>query len=154
MPKVFDTDDYGLVDRALAREVALVFLRHPMVKRVELFGSVARQGMGEDLDLILVADDEHASDFIAEVQRQQMKILPCSGYHTTSSCRLDALRRIFGPAFAEYLGTAERLTSGTLDIFVFPAGWRSELARLQEDFEHDDPFFMQNVAGDAIIIAP
>ena len=151
-----------LVNRAQAEQVAQIFMRHPHIHGVELFGRVARDGQGHDLDLILVTDVGRGFDFLREVDTKTRRFF----FLETESLRLQridtynnplfrmrAAQNILGDNFEELLVEAEEFIEAVLDIFVFPPTWRDGLDQLQKDLPHRDPNFMKNIAHDAVKIA-
>ena len=160
-----------LVNRAQAEQVAQIFMRHRHIHGVELFGSVARDGQGHDLDLILVTDEVRGLDFLIEVAAK-LRRRP-SDTESLTLHRIDIYNNpwermwiaqdVLGHNFNELLIEAEELIRHigaggliwhvVLDIFVFPSTWRERLNQLQKDIPHSDPNFMQNIARDAVRIA-
>ena len=141
-----------LVNRAQAEQVAQIFMRHPHIHGVELFGSVARNGQGHDLDLILVTDVVRGFDFIREVATRLHEIATYN--HPWE--RMGAARDVLGDNFNNLRIEAEDLIGYeymALDILVFPHDWCERLYQLQKDIPHSDPNFMKNIARDAVKIA-
>ena len=153
MPKVSNFNGYRVVDRRVASRVAHIFLRHPLVKRVELFGSVAREGTGSDLDLTLIMETELYLEYFSLCLNELSQCF--EDIYSAARVRLKVAAEIFGDSFALVLATAERLAPPQcLDIFVFPPDWRNQLDFLQNSFVHKDPNFMYNIAKDSIVLAP
>ena len=152
------------ITREMAGEAAAILKQHPRVHGVELFGSIAREGSGNDLDLIVITDDGRGRDFIASLERY-LKALPddetarIMGYDMKNGVYADwRLRRIaawetLGRDFGAILREAETQIRGKIiDLFVFPRNWRDYLRALQEALPHEDPNFMRNIAADAVAI--
>lgn len=151
-------EEYGLIDTAQAKEVARIFLRHPHVHQVEVFGSVARDGSGNDLDLILITDEDRALAFM-EIAESEIKLwaqsLAQESVYNNPHLRQEVAVRVLGDGFAEFLTAAGRIVDvAHLDIFVFAPDWRDYLETLQEALPHHDPDFMWHIARDARVLAP
>lgn len=143
-----------------AHAVAHHFAKLPGVAYVELYGSIAREGVGNDIDMVIVVNDENTyRDFVAEVMSRVHRAETNKGY-SQAQYRAEAVERIFG----EHLGIVRTLMHDTrdqtaknvylyLDMFIAPRDWRERLDELQEHLPHDDPYFMHNIARDAWIIA-
>lgn len=147
------------IDLASAVKVAEIFRRYPQVQAVEVFGSVARDGIGNDLDLILVADEKIAQDFIGRVEYEIQlfsKNIRLSIYFDNAFTRSEVAETVldadqFGNGiFQEALAEAGEIG---VDIFIFPPDWRDRLTELQGRMGHDDPNFMEKISKDARQIA-
>ena len=150
------------VNRQMADEVARIFKGHPWVYDVLLFGSVARGGVGEDLDLILISDDRRARDFIEllkgwlglypEVEFPAMTLLYGTVY-AESELRISAAAETLGENFHSLLQEARTKANwAKIDLFVFPRGWRDRLQVLQSALPHEDPDFMEKISREAVRI--
>ena len=155
-------DRVSFASKDQAVRVAQIFMHHPYIHGVELFGSVARDGLGHDLDLILITDKGRGSDFIClasdrfgrrdSLETEDLTLQRMECYNTPDE-RAKIAKRVLGGNFGELLAEAKRYTAAKLDIFVFPPDWRDHLRVLQEDLPHRDPNFMENIARDAVRIA-
>lgn len=138
-----------LVTEATAVEVADYFLV-PGVRSVELYGSVSRNGVGNDLDLIIVVHDEGMyQKFIAETKL----FVEVEGSSRGAFCRLMAARRTL-PRFDSSCHIIElnEIHSGIteiLDVYLMPTNWRDRIDEIQGHLPHSDPHFVQNIANDA-----
>lgn len=129
------------------------------VSAIELYGSISREGTGNDIDLIIIVDDEVLyQKFVACVKQQiESDNLPdISGV----ALRRNAVEEIFGvPQFTNLIYQIHMPSPGHrhahlfLDMFVMPVDWRDRLNELQGNLPHDDPQFMRNIANDAYPIA-
>ena len=152
------SEEFGLVDTAQAKEVARIFLRHPDIHRVEVFGSVARDGSGNDLDIILITDEDLALDFLeiaeAKIKRWAQTTAQESVYNNPH-LRQEVAVQVLGDDFVDVLAATGRIVDiAHLDVFVFSTDWRDYLETLQEALPHHDPQFMRHVAHDARVLAP
>ncbi|HXV27142.1 MAG TPA: nucleotidyltransferase domain-containing protein [Candidatus Paceibacterota bacterium] len=139
-------------DRARAHRVATAFLRHPRIAEVLLFGSVARDGEGRDLDLILVTEESLAYEFMLLLDTAVLHHIPHGpdGYRRTS-LREDIAEEVLSANFYDVLREAKSAAGAAkLDLFLFPPDWRNQLKALQDAIPHKDPDFMANVARDAV----
>lgn len=152
------------VTRTMAEEAAAILKCHPWVLGVELFGSVAREGSGNDLDLIIIADDDRGSDFISlmghyllmrpsDATADSMQYDMKNGVYADWRLRQMVTREVLGRDFGSLLTKAQaKISWATTDLFVFPRNWRDYLGALQSALPHGDPDFMQNIAKDAVAI--
>ena len=148
----------GLATRELADRVADILRGHPRIQKLFLFGSVARDGFGEDLDLIIIASDETASRF-REIIDIRCGDLPKSvrglgaDLYIMKRLRFDAADLALQwdiPDVIEMYEAATEADPVRLDVFVFPPDWKDRLEELQTAVPHKDPKFMENIARDAI----
>ncbi|MEK7083434.1 MAG: hypothetical protein AAB972_04630 [Patescibacteria group bacterium] len=134
-----------------AVQAAKIFCEHPEIKAVLAFGSVARDGEGEDLDIILVCDEAVSYEFlfyVASVLDEEQ-----DDFYTRAS---DIRRSIAVMSLSEE-GELDEISYRVepfvsiydMDIFIFPPDWRERLDELQGAMPHSDPNFMYNIARDA-----
>jgi predicted nucleotidyltransferase len=158
-----------LATRKMAEAVGRTLASHPLVHEVLLFGSVARTGIGNDLDLLLITDAEHASLFVEKVEEGlslmkqihgSSRVQPAEQVYVLKLLRLLAACDTFDSLeehddlFSQKLQSAKFEAPDVLfDIFVYQDDWRDRLAELQELLPHGDAQFMNNIARDAIKIA-
>ncbi len=157
-------------NRETAVAVAEIFRRDSLISEVLLFGSVARNGFGRDIDLILIADKGCGWDFMAhaeqlfqdfgEREKEDASALQSptyrrkQGMYQNKRLRLMAAEAALPNEFLPlYLEAKARAYPVELDIFVFPLEWREYLDVLQKALPHEDPNFMKNIAKDAVKIA-
>lgn len=115
------------------------------VKNVEIFGSMAREGLGHDVDVILTVNDAVWENFKNEVNKA-LKIAPRRG----AAIRYHVARELLGEGpYSDLLYDLEYRMGVPIDVFVFPENWRERLDELQSAFPHEDPQFMRNIAKDA-----
>lgn len=163
MEELFPDDHEGeLVTKDTASEVAKCFRHHALVRDIEMFGSVARDGEGRDLDLILIVDESVFQNFTSDIntalRRPPYGKFGVYGTYGSAAMRLNAAESAL-PYLHMFLSAAEDILSAEcwnsgrqgrlLDIFLFPADWRTRLEELQGAIPHDDPYFMRNIARDA-----
>lgn len=134
-------------DLKTAENVARILRRHPYVHDVLVFGSIARDGKGRDIDLAIVTEDALADDF---VEMTENALLYREGVYGAAALRLRTASWALGPKFRGTLREVYREVGHCdLDVFVFPHDWRDRLDELQNAFPHEDPNFMANIARDA-----
>lgn len=151
----------SLATRELAEQVAEILYGEPKIKEVYLFGSVAREGSGHDLDLILIADEETAETFQMALLSFMSPMLFVAAFQSTygkgifSRARLNIADLVLwdGGGFPTAIVEAvSRALPAQLDLFIFPPNWRERLPQLQNAFPNKDPRFMENIARDAVLI--
>jgi len=144
------------VTRKMADEAAAILKGHRWIFGVELFGSVARDGSGKDLDLIIISDDSRGMDFIEMMQYHLMTgnvTLMGYGIYADGHLRETVAMRVLREDFDDRLAKARSQISGAnIDLFIFPHNWRNHLRSLQNALPHSDPEFMENIARDAVSI--
>lgn len=105
------------VTKEKAHRVAQIFLEHPSISAVELFGSTMRKGCGRDLDIILVSDVGRVIQW--NILENHISRASC---HSSGFARLSATRVIFGKQFVK---RAEKIIRpASLDIYVCTSEWR------------------------------
>lgn len=139
-----------------AEAVATRLLSLRGVVRIEVCGSIARVGKGNDIDLVVVVNDESVyRNFVMETMHT---IWHADAYHCGPSYRKEAVKNTFGSD-----NYYTKVTCGIfplirldaeecLDLFVMPQDWKERLDELQNDLPHDDPLFMRNIAKDAQVL--
>jgi len=138
--------------QTIARGLLARFPR--LVLEVWVFGSVARDGIGNDLDMIIVAPSDKAEEWSNEVECKLRMVRPGSvaPAYSYSGARHIAASGALGLGFTQALGNAIDITNVAVDLFVFPPNWREDLEGMQAWLPHEDPNFMQNIAEDAVQI--
>lgn len=151
-----------MVGRDRADRVAEVLLQNHDVHEVLLFGSLARNGRGRDIDLIVITDEWRSDQFMRTALTEMQEIeehaarLPIiadrirnGAYGHKQARQAAAIEAIEG--FEWELDVARSIAyPASIDIFVFPTDWRNRLEVLQLILPHHDPHFMQNIARDAM----
>lgn len=148
---------------------ASILTAHSAVLSVELFGSVARTGVGNDLDLILVTDPRISTEFEEIFTKDSPTIqLICGASHSKgirryivnmllmthrkpgdSTSWTPVSEAEFGSSLdIEYHAsdTEDECPKGGIDLYMFPPTWRDELARIQTTLRFRDPNFMGSLA--------
>jgi len=126
------------------------------VKDVLVVGSVAREGYGNDLDVVVVVDDTVYNEFLAT-----MACHGSFGFDEKSDYddyyvgyrleRVHAAIEAITSTPTEYgwlLAAMERF-GAELDIHPMPHGWMNKVDTVQTHLPHKDPNFVRNIAGDA-----
>lgn len=146
-----------MLERAI--DVAAFLLRDARIAEVYLFGSLARDGDGRDIDLIIVPKDPGlAQKFLELLNLQIGEMAPDDHYFGGPEVRFGIFYRLFGGAsgfgstlytilggirhpLPDLVDAAFPLmqASKLLDIFVLPPDWRTR-----------DPYFLDHVKRDAV----
>lgn len=121
-----------------AAEQPLRRLEQSLGATVLVYGSVARHGCGNDLDIIILGTEEMWQEFKSGVL-QKMSPSWCGAL-----TRHDVVQEMFEEAF----GALEDAGIMMVDVYIFPSDWTKRLDELQAAFPHEDPLFMQNIAAD------
>ena len=153
-----------LVNLDDAQKISGILQRHLLVKGIELFGSVARTGTGNDLDLILLADDHNVADFITQTKMRIRAWVELTEIEAELFIPYDpdqlsprelAAVDVFGKDFRILLEDARRLVprephKSTIDLFVLPLNWREMIDELEKIYPQGRRKFWMNVAREAI----
>jgi len=141
-----------------AEKVAKTMASNPNVRGVEIFGSVARDGVGNDLDIILLIDTNRFSSLYYDIAEFPYYgagwdfFRPGIGAESTKLMRIELIQETL--EMEDEMFRAEQLVGfGNMDIFVMDPKWRERLDYHQEMMEHRDPNFMCNIARDAVRLA-
>ncbi len=144
----------------MAEEAAGCLRCNSNIREVLLFGSIARDGQGNDLDIIIVAEPSCAENFIAAIDLTRLKLSSRldQTYETylLKKVRLQAAMLVLSNLDEFMLAlhdATELIGRQSIDIFVFPPDWRQRLTELQHRLPNRDPRFMKNIARDAVRIA-
>lgn len=136
------------VTYAKATEVISALLNATRVLSIEVVGSVARQGHGNDLDLVLVVDPIAYATFIRDMN------IGTDGYDDYyfdfKEARCEAAMRIIGlhPLAKAWFASVTRGLS--YDLHLMPRNWQAHITEIQAHLPHEDANFVRNIAQDAI----
>jgi len=135
-----------------AKKVAKIFLRHPKINKVFVFGSISRGECGNDIDIILTTKRDTFEKYFLLIKKNSEKFI--KHYQSKSVRFLSAVDVLYdGVSFTFSL---IKKSCGTeldyIDVFIFPDNWKEELKYLQKKFSHSDKNFMENIARDSIEI--
>lgn len=124
-----------------AEEAARFLLSCPAVIDVYLFGSLAREGDGKDIDLIAITSESEVEQFADFVWEEYVNVYSLAAERF---CAAGAILRWDDRGIFRVLGH-----DALLDIFIFPVDWLARLDELQGGLPHQDVDFMKNIAFDA-----
>ncbi len=146
-----------VVTRQDALEVASVFMNTPSVIGVELIGSIARKGQGNDLDLVLTVNAFRYASFVQAMTSgdpyQEGSEDENDEYFTGfKALRFNAAQRALtmSPALKGWLTCASRRFS--IDLLLMPQGWKNHIDEVQSHLPHRDPAFVSHIAVDAVTL--
>lgn len=135
------------VGRRDAQLVGMVFANLPQVEAVEVFGSVARNSRGNDLDMALTVDAVTYASYALALRALSEDEDYYFGLRSERLAVACQVLKLSGP-IGDWLGLA---TAGiSLDLHLFPQGWKQYADVVQTHFSHDDPAFVSNIAKDAV----
>ena len=147
-----------VVTQSDALEVASVFMNTPNILGVDLVGSIAREGKGNDLDMVLIVDAFRYASFVRNMTEWD-------GYEASEDDNQDdeyytgfkAFRRqavleivALTPVLNAWLECATRTFS--VDLFLMPQGWKKRIDEVQAHLPHRDPEFVRHIATDAVTL--
>lgn len=139
------------IEDAHIAAVHLLFL--PDVHAIDLYGSIARDTPGNDVDLVIVVESvDTYRKFVAAV----MDRLEPPPLAIGTTARFAAVRATFGEKDFDRAINAIRRTSrrseelvSNLDLLVMPMRWETYADTLQLDLPYDSPMFVEIIASDA-----
>lgn len=142
-----------------AKVLGNYFLSHPLVEKIEVFGSLSRGSLGYDFDLILIVPEEISNLFFKHTLRRiklhfyLKKFFPLIYFLNLgpSYSRLKISKKILGRNFVK---NAEKSfgAKNKIDLFLLPQGWQNQPEEFQKKLPHIDPKFMWNIAKDSRIL--
>lgn len=143
------------VTRQDALEVASVFMNASTILGVDLVGSVAREGEGNDLDMVLIVSAIRYASFVRAMSVHDTDDVSQNGedeYYDYKGHRLTAALEIvaLSPVLNAWLECAIRAFN--VDLFLMPQGWRRHVDEVQKHLPHRDPEFVRNIAADAVTL--
>ncbi|TSC91755.1 MAG: hypothetical protein CEN90_219 [Parcubacteria group bacterium Licking1014_17] len=121
-----------MVSRTAAISLAKILITHMHVCEIWLFGSLVRDDWGKDVDLIIITDDERASEFVTLVKERtecsnregdvwNRRSLVLGGMYFNKYIRIETAWDILGENFNDLCIEAQIITGvNDLDVFVFP----------------------------------
>lgn len=123
---------------AQAAKLAHYLFTNGRVRAIYLFGSVAREGIGHDIDLVVVVSVGLADRYIEATDYDQPR------------SRLECITQAEQILDFDLHRVATILEGGELpDLILVPPRWRHRLEELQAKIFHPDPMFVFNIARDA-----
>jgi predicted nucleotidyltransferase len=142
----------GAIRMEGAKWVAERLLRWcPSILAVELFGSVSRDAVGNDLDLVIVTDEHRFRQFLALVHGAGQETR--YEYHVSRAERRSIARYVLGELDEIMPALGSRIPENLLDLYVFPPDWKCRIGEIQHVLPADDPSFVRNIAMDARLLA-
>ena len=118
-------------------EATLRRLEKELKSTILIYGSVARHGYGNDLDMIIVGTEEMWQEF-------KSKVLQSPSDSRNAFTRHDVAHEMLERAFSALEDDGLYL----VDVYIFPSDWAERLDELQAAFPHEDSNFMRNIAAD------
>jgi predicted nucleotidyltransferase len=152
--------------KATLAKLAIDFRQRMEIDDVYVFGSVARTGTGNDLDIIVTVSEYHfrlwAEDLTSTLDDIHEKRV-VDTYMTAGDIRMLAADRLLGIpdeysdgyidfSDAKGINGYPLETYMFIDIFLFPEDWKQSVDELQSMLPNKDPNFMRNIAKEAIIV--
>lgn len=135
------------------RNVLELFANVQGVKGLDVIGSLARKGEGEDLDLVIVVD---VYVYITYIKLMWVAItagLTNDNLDAYTDYREERERAVFEALNIGYRQLGELQSAiqelGSVDLFLMPEGWKKRTAEIQGHLPHDDWRFVENIARDA-----
>ncbi len=117
-PETHGGEKATIVDAHLA---ALIMREIPQIQGIEVFGSLARSGKGNDIDLLLLTDDVLSIQFFNECEKDVITVL---GASSPKERRRRAAAKVLGPAFNKILKSLTSAKKADFDVFLAPPDWR------------------------------
>jgi hypothetical protein len=138
-----------------AKKIALQFVGVGDIYQVDVFGSIARDKVGQNINLILVVKDEQVFNrFVDLVTRFKMD--DTDQKTTEREHRTAAFQQIWGysnMAWRKCLTHRTEDLLGVVDIIVLPWSWRVRIEELESKINNNDPRFLEKIRQEAIILA-
>lgn len=142
----------GVIRMEGAKWVAERLLRWcPSIRAVELFGSVSRNAVGNDLDLVIITDEHRFRQFLSMVHGAGQAT--SYEYHVSRAERRSIARYVLGELDEVMPAIGCKIPESLLDLYVFPPDWKCRISEIQRDLPADDPSFVRNIAMDARLLA-
>lgn len=140
------------VTREKAKMVLLPLVNMTGVKEVQVFGSIARNGKGHDLDIVLIVDTLPYATFLTEMwQRCGVDGTLADDYYVDyQEERFQAAMAALSPKPAErgWLELAVQQLGAPIDLHLMPMNWQQHVDEVQQHLPHHDPEFVRNIARD------
>lgn len=132
-----------------AKPVLEALVNAKSIREVLVVGSVAREGQGKDLDVVLVVDTYTYITFLKAMWDEYDRT---GGYysdycHERQQAALAAIQ--FAPAEYGWLLLAMRTLKARIDFHLMPVDWLQNMDAVQSHLPHDDSEFVHKIAGDA-----
>lgn len=135
------------------RKVLELFANVQGVKALEVIGSLAREGEGKDLDLVVVVDVYAYITYIKSMWVAITAGLADDNIDAYTDYREERERAVLEALNIEYKQLGELQSAikelGSIDLFLMPEGWKKRTEEIQGHLPHDDRHFVENIARDA-----
>jgi len=138
-----------------ARAVANILVTLPHIVAIEVYGSIARDSFGNDLDLVLVTDDEGLYQRFTKETIANLSTFGGKGPLARAAAAAHVLGKSdFETALKRFeIYTFEPQIAKLLDLFIMPVGWKARTDEIQRNLPHDNSSFVSDIAKDARVIA-
>jgi hypothetical protein len=115
---------------------------------VELIGSGAREGKGEDLDLVVLVNGFRYTSYVVALRKAFVED-NYDFYAEFADERLIAAMAVLElpPLLRAWLRMMTQ--DFKLDIHLMPQNWQRHIQEVQQHLPHDDADFVSNIAKDA-----
>lgn len=133
-----------------ATNIASILLNAPSVIGVELIGSVAREGKGNDLDLVVLVNVFRYTSYVVALQRLSIEDPYYTDFYMdfTTERTNAALNTLQMHSLLR--GWLKMTTQDfKVDIHLMPQNWQRHTAEVQQHLPHDDADFVSKIAKDA-----
>ena len=138
------------MSRVMADVLARQLSTDTRIASVELFGSVATHGEGQDIDLVITADEPAPSRFMTLMSQ----LSSCAYWYGNEikSRRLQIVEQSL-PGLLKRVSSVRRDVDLTrIDMFLFPSDWKKRPQEIQRQLRTWDQNFVARVAASAVLL--
>lgn len=137
--------------RSMAERLAKAIGSHPAVETVELFGSVARVGKGDDIDLVVTAHGPPSRIFIESLALCHLDAYAdghdAYAHGEAKQKRFVLACRALPCLLGRIVSQSQGIDLQRVDMFVFPVDWREKARDIQKRLRTWDPDFVPRIAA-------